>query len=458
MANEHQVRGINGSRSRAVDAADAVSDGFGREPGVTRIPRQGRRPLQRIALYSHDTQGLGHVRRNSLVAAALVAAHPDTSILLLTGAPEATALPLPPRTDVVTVPALSKDRSGAYGPRAMSAPLEDILAIREAVLLSALASFAPDLLIVDKVARGVYAELDRPLRVLRETCGTTTVLGLRDVLDDVDTTTREWADADTYEAIRSLYDQIWVYGDPTVFDPAVEYGWPSSVTSKVVYTGYLARGRSQLLSVPAQSSSAGVEDVTGPFVLGLVGGGQDGASVAAAFANASFPRGHTGVLITGPYLDPQVLAELAPRALCRDDLRLLRFVADVPGFVERAAATVSMGGYNSVCELLAAQRPALLVPRTVPRMEQALRAERLLQAGLVDVLQPDALTPGRVSSWLSGAVDRRVDTTQPVDLDGFARIPDLAARLTSRRRRGARLPADYGPAQQVGPAAEVGPP
>lgn len=76
---------------------------------------------RRLALYSHDTQGLGHVRRNSVVAAALVAKHPDTDVLLLTGAPEATALPLPPRTEVITVPSLHKNRAGDYSARKFSA-------------------------------------------------------------------------------------------------------------------------------------------------------------------------------------------------------------------------------------------------------------------------------------------------------------------------------------------------
>ena len=57
-------------------------------PAVSTHPR-------RIALYSHDTQGLGHTRRNTTLAAALVAAHPDTDVLLVTGNPEAAVLPLP---------------------------------------------------------------------------------------------------------------------------------------------------------------------------------------------------------------------------------------------------------------------------------------------------------------------------------------------------------------------------
>lgn len=392
-------------------------------------------PQLRVALYSHDTQGLGHVRRNTLVAAAIVAARPNTDVLLITGAPEATALPLPPHTEVVTLPTLSKTRAGSYNPRVLSLSLQDVLAMREAVADAVLSAFAPDLLIVDKVARGVRGELVKALAHVREQHGTTTVLGVRDVLDGHAPTTREWTLHRTDEAIDSFYDEVWVYGDPGVFDAASEYGWPASTRAKVEYTGYLARGRSSLLRAAPPAGSVPDVHVNRPFVLGLVGGGQDGGPLALAFARAAFPPGHTGVLITGPYVGSSVLRRLARLAGRREDLRVLRFVPDVPAFVNRAAATVSMGGYNSVCELLTTARPALLVPRTVPRMEQAVRAQRLAGAGLVDVLTADRLSSRNIGDWLRTAVARPRRSRTSVDLDGLARLPDLADRLISEGAR-----------------------
>ena len=215
----------------------------------------------RVAFYSHDTQGLGHVRRNSLLAAAMVAAHPDVNVLLLSGASEAGALPLPDRTDIVTVPGLAKDVTGRYRARELDCSLEQVLAVRSAALESVLVNFAPDLLVVDKVPRGILGELEPGLRRVRREHGTRTVLGLRDVLDDVTTTRREWRDSRSREAIRSLYDQVWVYGDHAVFDPAEVYGWTPDVRKKVRYTGYLGAGRDQLL--PVRPASHGAPSVCG---------------------------------------------------------------------------------------------------------------------------------------------------------------------------------------------------
>lgn len=398
-----------------------------------------RHRATRVALYSHDTQGLGHVRRNSLIAAAFVDADPDTDLLLLTGAPEASALPLPPRTDLVTFPSVRKGLDGSYAARTLSASLDEVVAMREAVIEGALTSFDPDLVIVDKVALGAHGELAGPLTRLRAEHGTRLVLGLREILDDPVTTAREWREDATEDVIDRFYDAVWVYGDPDLFDPAVEYGWAESTTRKVHYTGYLGRHRSRLLAGALPDVADEPPAPAAPYVLCLVGGGQDGAALASAFARARMPHGHTGLLVTGPYLDPEVLAELEAVAQRREDLVVRRFVRDVPGCVAEAAATVSMAGYNTVCELLAAGRPMLLVPRTEPRREQLIRAERLSQLGLADVLDAGDGAASEITGWLAFAVRRPQRLGRcPLDLDGLSRLPALAGRLVGPRRVGVR--------------------
>ena len=379
-------------------------------PDVLVPRRRGSGP--RVAFYSHDTQGLGHVRRNSLLAAAMVDAHPDVNVLLLSGAAEAGALPLPDRTDIVTVPGLYKDVAGRYHARSMDSSLEQVLAVRSFALESVLVNFAPDLLVVDKVPLGILGELEQGLRRVRREHGTRTVLGLRDVLDDVETTRREWRQSGSRAAIQSLYDQVWVYGDRAVFDPAEVYGWTPEVREKVRYTGYLGAGRERLL--PVRSDSHGAPSVCGdiprPFVL-------------------------------GPVLSPadEDFEAVEKLAHDRDDLRVHRFVGDVPALVKASSATVSMGGYNSVCELMAARRPALVVPRVVPRLEQALRAEHLARRGLVDVLGADRLEPARLTAWLRDAVAGSRRSFTGVDLQGLERVPGLALDLIDELpREGAR--------------------
>jgi len=391
----------------------------------------GHRTGRRVALYSHDTQGLGHVRRNTLLAAAMVCADPEVSVLLISGAREAAALPLPERTDLAILPALAKDGLGCYSARSPDRFLADVLAARSATLESVLAAFGPHMLVVDKVSRGFRGELEPALRQIRLQHGTRTVLGLRDVLDDIATTRREWKETRTPEAIETLYDQVWVYGDPTIFDPAAEYGWSDVVRAKVRYTGYLGADRERVLPLDATIPTApsAIRHTRGPFVLGLIGGGQDGAAVADAFARAVFPPGHEGVLVTGPYLPAPDLERVTMLARSRRDFSVHRFVSDVPALAGASQATVSMGGYNSVCELMEARRPTLIVPRMAPRREQAMRADRFAGHGLLEVLSLEDLSPDLVTRWLRSAVSRPARPLPAIDLQGLRKVPALVSDL-----------------------------
>lgn len=383
----------------------------------------------RIALYSHDAQGLGHIRRNLAIARALAGIRPAPNVLVLTGAPEAPSLPRPAQCDVITLPTLAKSLAGRYSPREFSGGLDDVVALRSSIITSALTTFAPDLLVVDKLPRGFGGELEPALERLRRSGTTRVVLGLRDVLDDPRRTRREWDDQEATAAIDRWYDQLWVYSDPRVQDPIADCRLPAALRSITRYTGYLGWGRAGLESPPATRRVI-VPDP--PYVLGIVGGGQDGATLARTFAAAPLPAGHRALLITGPHMPPTQVDEIDAIAVRHPHLTVAPFVCPLEPVLLGAAAVVTMGGYNTVCELLTTDVPALVVPRTTPRREQMIRAERLAGLGLLDVLDPDQLTVERLGGWLAHATGPgRTTRRDHVDLDGLAHIGDLAVELLS---------------------------
>ena len=389
---------------------------------------------RRIAFYSHDTQGLGHIRRNIALAGAIVAAEPRTDVLILTGAPQATSLPLPPNTEVVTVPTVAKDADGRYAARTFAMDLTSLLSLRSNLITTALMAFAPDVVVVDKVARGLDGELEQGLAALRGIRGHTTgirprvVLGLRDILDDPLTAMREWRRDGTTQAIADHYDEVWVYGDRSVVDVVRDYDLPAVVADRIRYTGYLAEGRSECLVAPRDEPRR--RPVPRPYVLCMVGGGQDGYDTALAFARATYPPGYTGVIVTGPYMQPSLRHRLTAIAQERDDLVVRDFVTNTIELIAGAAAVVSMGGYNTVCEVLTEDVPGLIVPRVRPRQEQLVRAERLTGLGLVDSMHPDEITPARLAAWLAGAVTSGAARERSaIALDGLRRVPTLVAEL-----------------------------
>lgn len=390
-------------------------------------PRTMGVPGPRIACYSHDTVGLGHIRRNIAVATALINAWPRADALMITGNPEATSLWLPSRTDVVTLPTVAKDRAGGYRSRTLNASLDSVVAIRSAVIEAAATTFAPDLLIVDKVPLGVAEELVPTLRRLRADFDTKIVLGLREILDDPVTTVAQWNAGAATAAIEEFYDAVWIYGDRQVYDPVVEYGLPDSVAAKAVFTGYLGAGRFVESGAATESGSCPTER---PYVLCTVGGGQDGVALARTFARTPLPAGHDGMVICGPYMAAGDRASVHAAAAAHPAMTVCDFVPDLHRRIAGAAAVVSMAGYNSVCEILACSRPALLVPRTSPRLEQLIRAERLSELGATDIMPLDQLAVAGLATWVAEAVERRsvVERTN-IDLDGLRRLPSIAERL-----------------------------
>jgi len=108
----------------------------------------------RVALYSHDTMGLGHMRRNLLLAQALQHSPLQAVVLMIAGAREASLVTGAAGVDCVALPSLWKDLGGQYRPRHLDVSLDDLMCVRARTAAAALDAFAPDVLIVDNVPRG----------------------------------------------------------------------------------------------------------------------------------------------------------------------------------------------------------------------------------------------------------------------------------------------------------------
>jgi predicted glycosyltransferase len=416
-----------------------------RDSGAIEIaPSAARGEKRRVALYSHDTMGIGHMRRNLLIAQGLANGSTPVVLLLIAGAREVNAFGVPEGADCLSLPALHKTGNGRYEARHLDISLSELAALRGQSIAAALKAFAPDVLIVDKVPRGAVNELDVVLENLAEKGRTRCVLGLRDVLDDASTVREEWRAAANDDVIRRYYDAIWVYGDPTICNPSSEYGFAPDIAAKVRFTGYLdQRQRTRLSEIDGGAEvHALLKDSPNRLALCMVGGGQDGGRLAEAFARAVLPPGMVGVILTGPFMPPEWQHRLRCRAAVNSRLKILPFVTDPDLLLERVDRVVSMGGYNSVCDVLSFDKPALVVPRVHPRLEQLIRAERLQDLGMLDVLHPADLNPQALSKWLARDLPPRRPARERIDLNGLGKLPSLLNSLLSAPNTRTRRPRD----------------
>jgi predicted glycosyltransferase len=351
---------------------------------------------KRILVYSHDTFGLGNIRRMLEVARHLVAASPEVSVLLVTGSPMLHAFRLPPRVDSLKLPCLSRDVRGQYGARSLPLSLDATVRMRSNLIRSAMLDFVPDLIVVDKKPFGVEDELCGAFEALpRQARSPRLVLLLRDILDSPEATIPIWRKNGCFEAIEAYYDRVLVVGDPKVFDLRREYDFPPFAAAKLHYCGYIGRapGLEPRAALRRRLSVAEHE----PLLLVTTGGGEDGhclldatLSGLQALPDDQRPRTH---IVCGPELAEPLRADVAMRAQRMPQLSLQTFSDDMMALIGASDTVLAMGGYNTVCELLSARRRAVVVPRHRPGHEQLLRAERLHARGHLRMLDPRTLTP-----------------------------------------------------------------
>ncbi|HEY5565441.1 MAG TPA: hypothetical protein VIL33_07615, partial [Rhodothermia bacterium] len=143
---------------------------------------------------------------------------------------------------------------------------------------------------------------------------------------------------------------------------------------------------------------------------------------------AHYPKHAEAVILAGPYMAEHSYRKLVKHARTRSDLRVERFRSSPSELFDRAGRIVSMGGYNTVIELLGLGRRPLIVPRVAPRLEQAIRAIRLQEVGFVDILLPEDLSRKSISRWLRNK-PALVDMARSIDLAGVESVARNLKRL-----------------------------
>ena len=372
------------------------------------------------------------------VSEYLVETTRDISVLLITGSPVIHQLRLPERLDYIKLPSLTRTAPDVYCAKTLGTNIDETMRLRSDLILAAAANFRPDLVLVDKKPCGVKNELTRTLEWLKSETSARVALVLRDILDSPESTIPVWQSQGYSERIISSYDKVFVLGDPQIFDPRLEYAFPRAVSAKTVFCGYLGKRR-------AVGSRASVREQLGVapderLIVVTAGGGEDGHPIVKTYCAALSEIHRLGrirsLIITGPEMPPlqrdMISSTTAgnPRVACR------MFVENMMAYMEAADLVVSMGGYNTVCELLSTGKRSVVIPRAEPVAEQWIRAERMAHLGLFSVIHPRELTPATLTEAVAAELDGTGKSGRAVQL------PDLKA-LANISRCCSRLLPDY---------------
>lgn len=371
--------------------------------------------MTRYLFFSHDGFGLGHIRRNTLIARAVLDHDPEAQVVLMTGlAHRMDWLGDDPRVEVVRVPPLVKDSRGGY--RSTDMPFTQAVQARADRFLEQVQDNPPDVITVDRHPYGTAGELRPGLELARDN-GAALVLGLRDVLDEPGVVTAEIAGRG-WAGVPELFHRTLVYGAAHIVDHVAEYGLPVEPH----YCGWVVQ------HIPEQRPQRSLLAIA-------AGGGGDGGPVFELGRDlVRLRRDWQGILAPGPYAD-RLTGELDPDA-GSSRLQVLDRPTSCGQLFARAAAVLCMAGYNSTVEALAAGRRPILMPRRSPRREQAIRAWRLASLGLADVVDEGAAA-GEVS-WLLNQ-DRDLSpgdlARAGIGLDGASNAATLLVEFAHERSR-----------------------
>jgi PAS domain S-box-containing protein len=403
----------------------------------------------RMAIYSHDTFGLGHLNRCLNISRTLVDRFPGLSVLLVTGSPMVHRYPLPKGLDYVKLPAVRKVGAEEYRSRSLGLSYEDMLRLRTNLVLRSIQDYDPHALLVDHAPVGMKGEILPALEWLhRDRPSCVKMIGLRDILDDPDTVIELWGREGIYDILREFYDYILVYGSQEVFDPVAAYRFPAKLKSKTFYCNYIREAQPNGEAQEEQLVKPGEK----PLIVVTIGGGDGYGEVVIGSYIKMLRRFVSEVrfeslILTGPFLDPDLLARF------REEIqglpgRLLNFVSSTSPYLARADLIVSTGGYNTIAQTLCYGKKALVIPRLTHRKEQLIRAERFAGMGLISLLRPEDVTPERLYESIKTLL---ANPSQPllearssalIRFDGAERVADFCSRLRFDRSPTKRTPDD----------------
>jgi predicted glycosyltransferase len=134
------------------------------------------------------------------------------------------------------------------------------------------------------------------------------------------------------------------------------------------------------------------------------------------------------LVIVGPLMSAADRAAVERRAGQTPSVEVIHASKSMLSLIASADLVITMGGYNSVVEVVAARKPLVICPRTSPRAEQLMRAEIIADLGLGRLARleedgADGIADAIVAGLKAGPPS--AEQWRAVDLHGADRIAEL---------------------------------
>ena len=382
----------------------------------------------KIIHYCQHVLGIGHLVRTI----EILKEFEGHDVILVNGG-KPVELPLPAHVREFRLPVLMMDREfkGLF-PLEPGMSLEETKVRRRHILFDLIANESPDLFILELFPFGrrafsfeIVSALDG-IRVRKLPCRKV-ACSLRDILVE----SKKYWDRYEKEVVENLnryFHILLVHSDPRLIRLEDTFTRTDQIKIPVLHTGYVAQK-------PTPDARKRIRAIHGirddeRLIIVSVGGGNVGAllleSVLKGFNLINRKGGIHLMAFSGPFMPEKDYERL--RKLTRDTAKIIRFTPDFLSYVAAADLSVSMAGYNTCMNILAAHVPALVWPFDQNR-EQKLRAERFARIGGLKILKDSDLSPERLALIMETAMAEKFHLTGDIDLSGAACSAGLLMKL-----------------------------
>ena len=378
--------------------------------------------MRRIVFYCQHVLGIGHLVRSTEIIRALASRF---SVCLVSGGADVDGFEFPEGVSVVKLPPLQTDADFAELQTVSGHDLEQVKQARQEILLSVLREQRPDAFIIELFPFGRKRfgfELLPALEYLDRFQSQTQVLcSLRDIL--VRKTDQEQHEERVCKVVNRYFDRVLVHGDARFQKLEETFSRVGDLKCPVEYTGYVVQPE------PPPSRSVALPD--GPFIVVSIGSGRyrsghqliESVIESAAILRQQVP--HRILIFGGPFMPDDVFARLTELTAGQPNVRLERYSPELLSLMQYAGLSISMGGYNTLMNVLTTGVRAMVFPYTTNGdREQNIRAEKLEELRILDVLHPEDLSAPVLAPKILLALMRTPERFH-FEFDGAARTAEI---------------------------------
>ena len=386
----------------------------------------------KIFQYCQYVLGIGHFFRTLEISRALA----EHEITLVTGGSDID-VELPEHIHEVGLPGLEMDRD--FKNLLAKNKADSIVQIKRArrqMLFDLYKKASPDVFIVelypfgrrafsfeiDPILKGIRYQILKPSQV---------ICSLRDILVDRKKYQSSY-ESKVVDLLNNYFDALLIHSDPSLLKIDTTFSSIEQIRIPVVYTGFVT-------SKPVPNARQHLRKKLGieknnKLIVASLGGGKVGRSLLQAVLDAFqlVDASHNCYLavFTGPFMAQQDVDRLQKHS--GKKISVARFTSEFLSYLAAADLSISMAGYNTCMNILAARVPALVRPFSQNR-EQRFRAERLAEKGAVRVLNKHDLKPLRLANIIDQMLTHPLKPISDIDLDGANKTAQWIQSWTRRK-------------------------